>query len=126
MSREFRRPGCRLSPRDALVLVAATLLYFLANRFLPNFAWLIPFVVAHFFFFCNILRPGTRLELAWAGWFVAQIVGWAIWKDEPALLSTRLLQSPVTLAITFLALRSPDYHGVFWRKINPDWQDRPA
>ena len=120
-----RLPGFRLSFRDALVLATATGLYFLAHAFLPAFAWLIPFVVAHFFFFCNMLRPGTKLELIWAGCFVAQLVGWAVWKGELAPLLVIAVQMPVTLVVTIITLRSSDYHGVLWRKINPNWKDLP-
>ncbi len=117
-----RPPGFRLSPRDAIILAIAAGFYFLARSHLPSFAWFFPFVVAHFFFFCNMLRPGTKLELVWAGWFVAQLVGWAVWKGELALLPVLAAQMPVTLVITIITLRRPDYHGIFWGRINPEWK----
>lgn len=78
--------------------------------------------LGHFFLFCNVFLVWQKLELAWAAAFVILIAihlaaGYTGW------LSPLIMQTPVTLLILWLQLRSPWYHGVCARRINPRLQE---
>jgi hypothetical protein len=85
----------------------------------PWFGIAIAFVIVHFFVFCNVFRMGRRPELAWAVVFVAL-----------AALNTLTNSSkwPVVLTASFaftviligLEIHKPSYHGVLWRRFNPN------
>lgn len=101
---EFR-PGFRLSTRDVVVLVVGAL-------------GAVAAAVAHFFLFCNVVRVARRPELAWSVTFLA------------CALAQQKLGLPWPAAATIVAiatttvvgreLRKPSYHGVLWKRINPD------
>jgi hypothetical protein len=107
--------GFRFSVTDGVTLAVA----FVATRLLlepagPH-AWLVPVVVGHFFLFCNVFRVRRSYELVWAAGFAANYVAWNV---AGAFSWTPVLgaQTPLTLALIALEIRSPRYHGVFSRR----------
>ncbi|MDB6139929.1 MAG: hypothetical protein JWO94_3001 [Verrucomicrobiaceae bacterium] len=110
--------GFRFFATDALVLAAGTAGSWALWRQEFPLWWMVPCVVGHFFLFCNVFRVRRSYELVWAaaflvnmGWWLSQgSLGW-----NPALLA----QFPVTLIVLLAELRSPRYHGIFARRINP-------
>lgn len=108
--------GFRLSVTDAGVLLACGLGTWWLWGPLGEFALLLPFVLGHFFLFCNVFRVGTRAELVWCFCFVAVFLGslHGGWFGMGVLL---LAQSPVTLGVILYALTRPDYHGIFWKRL---------
>ena len=113
-----RRPGFRVSAWDALILLlGAGLAICLCFVEFPLW-WIVPVVVGHFFLFCNVFLVWRNLELLWAAVFIANVLlhvamgdlGW--W---PAC-GWQLL---VTVAVILRQMRSPWYHGIFARRINP-------
>ncbi len=111
-------PGFRLSSLDVVVLAvglpAATGVIFL--DFWTGVAG--AFVVLHFFVFCNVVRMARRFELIWAGAFAgvailaaAEVVRW------PTALGISL---GVTGVMIVRQMRLPSYHGVGWRRVNPE------
>jgi hypothetical protein len=113
-----RRWGFRLSHWDAAILLfGVALTLWLRSKVFPLW-WIVPVGVGHFFLFCNVFLVWRRWELVWAVLFVANVLlhtatgnlGW--W---PACG----WQMPVTFFVIFLQLRSPWYHGILARRINP-------
>jgi hypothetical protein len=116
-------PGFRLSPVDVAVLVVGTAsTAFLATRF-SAIAFVVGFVVLHFFLFCNVFRLARPLELSWAGCFVLLVSATTLW-NKPGWMLTVAISLLVTVVVIALELRKPSYHGIYWKRINPtlpDW-----
>src|SRR5262245_52620709 len=68
MSPKFQ-PGFRLSAIDLIVLIAGTVAAILLWQQTWWIGFVIAFVIAHFFLFCNVFRVSRPLELAWAAIF---------------------------------------------------------
>jgi hypothetical protein len=98
-----------------LGVCAAVLLARLDERL--GFALL--FVLAHFFLFCNVLRMSRPLELIWAALFVL-LAGSTFYFELPLWNCTVAVMLVVTPILAFVQILQPSYHGVFWRKINPN------
>ena len=116
--RQFR-PGFRFSWLDLAILAggAAAAAAALAV-FEPWVAFVIAFVVGHFFLFCNVFRLARALELAWAVVFVALVTA-TLTSGIPGWTVTTGLSLAATVIAVLLEMRKPSYHGVFWQQINP-------
>lgn len=113
-----RRSGFRFSPWDAVILLAgAVLTWWLRAQQIPLW-WTVPMVLGHFFLFCNVFLVWRRLELAWAGMFLLNVAA-HVAADVQEWWPPVLWQAPVTLAVIAWQIRSPWYHGIFARQINP-------
>jgi hypothetical protein len=108
-----RKHGFRVSALDgAILLLGAALTIWLQNESFPLW-WLVPMAVGHFFLFC---------KLAWAAGFVI-LVGIHLAVGSTDWIAPLLLQSPVTVFVIWLQMRSPWYHGIFARRINARLDD---
>ena len=120
--------GARFSATDGVAIVVAVVAFFLCRPFLAEWTWFIPFVVIHFFLFCNIFRVRTRYELAWCA---VLLINFGYWLNQwtsgktdgdngpypfVAFFSLQLL---MTLLVVLLELTSARYHGIFADRINP-------
>ncbi len=102
--------GFRFSATDAvaiLVCIAATTWGLSA---IGPIAWCFPFVLGHFFLFCNVFRVPRKPELVWAASFImiattCLIIDQPIWCSMIAVL-------PVTIGVMVYAIRLPTYHGI--------------
>lgn len=112
-------PGFRLSKIDIAVIgvsiIAAAVLY----RHSALLSFLVLFVVAPFFLFCNITRMSRGPELLWAGVFLI-VVSLSLELGVPGFKSAIGLSATTTIILVALELRKPSYHGVFWQKLNPN------
>ncbi len=103
---------------DAVVLALGTA----ASIGFATMTWwwgfVIAFVVAHFFLFCNVVRMARPLELTWAAVFVV-LAGATIAFDTPGWLVTAAMSLVVTVVVVVVEMRKPSYHGVGWRWVNP-------
>ena len=113
-------PGFRFSVTDGVaIVVCGALVWVIGDRVGP-LRWLPVYVLGHFFLFCNVVRMRRTYELIWAAafvaWFVSQTLGSAVFVPSLALGPPLLL----TALLVALELRSPRYHGVGWRVVNPD------
>lgn len=107
---------------DAIVLlVGMALSGWLARQEFP-LGWVVPVAVGHFFLFCNVFLVRRRLELVWAAVFVANVAAHVAF-DAFDPWRPLLWQAPVTLAVIAWQMRSPWYHGIFARRINPRLAD---
>ena len=117
VERKFQ-PGFRLSVIDVLVLVLGGVGSGYANTFDRWFGIAVAFVVLHFFLFCNVLRLPRLPELIWAGVFSAMACGAIALRFPPwsVVFGVSLM---VTVAVAFIEIRRPSYHGVGWQTLNP-------
>ncbi|MBL9182708.1 MAG: hypothetical protein JNN17_11240 [Verrucomicrobiaceae bacterium] len=117
-----RSHGFRMSALDGVVLLLGTILtIWLRNEAFPLW-WIVPMALGHFFLFCNVFLVWRRLELVWAAVFVILISG-HLACGHTDWLSPLMMQMPVTLIVLWLQIRSPWYHGIFARQINPRLDD---
>lgn len=117
-----RKHGFRVSALDGVVLLLGSVLtIWLRNQVFPLW-WIVPMALGHFFLFCNVFLVWRRLELAWAVAFVI-LVGVHLAAGYSDWLSPLVMQTPITLFVLWLQLRSPWYHGIFARRINPQLDD---
>ena len=121
--REKKRPGgFRFSIVDALAIVICGVGTWLVWPLFGEVALLFPFVLFHFFLFCNIFRIPRTPELVWSAAFLLVAILWLslgrfTW---PAVACTQL---PVTLAVLLWGIFRTDYHGVGYRLV--PWGRRP-
>ncbi len=117
-NREFS-PGFRCSTLDAVVLAVGILASFAVGRQGGWMSFVIPYVVGHVFLFCNVFRITRRLELLWAAVFVG-LASLTVTSGRPGWPATIAVSFTVTVAVIGLALRRPSYHGIGWRRLNPE------
>lgn len=117
-----RKHGFRMSAFDGVILtLGVTFTVWLRSELLPLW-WIVPMALGHFFLFCNVFLVWRRLELIWAAVMVILIIGHLAF-GHTDWLSPVMMQTPVTLSILWLQLRSPWYHGIFAKQINPRLDD---
>ena len=63
-------PGLRLSVLDVIILAVGVTATFALATAVWWWGFVVGFVLAHFFLFCNVMRMARPLELAWAAVFV--------------------------------------------------------
>jgi hypothetical protein len=114
--------GFRFSLTDALAILAfmsaAGLLWRLGNLLW----WMLVIAAGHFFLFCNVFRIIRRRELIWAGFFILNVIAWAL-LGLLTLPRVLLCQLPITVGLVVADMRSPGYHGVFASRLNPRLND---
>lgn len=112
------QPGFRLSVRDVVVIILgiAAALYLAAMEFWWGF--IVAFVVAHFFLFCNVVRMARPFELTWAAVFLALACA-TLLTEAPGWPITTGVSLAVTVVVVVLQMRKPSYHGLGWQRINP-------
>ncbi|XOF34073.1 MAG: hypothetical protein ACL93V_01885 [Candidatus Electrothrix sp. YB6] len=117
-SPEFR-PGFRLSAVDIIVLILGAVWSILLHGMDNPLGLLIFFTFAHFFLFCNVLRMRRSFELIWAALFLLA-AGSSLFFRVPGWPGTIVIMLGITVILAILQMRQPSYHGVFWKRINPD------
>jgi hypothetical protein len=111
-------PGFRFSVVDGFVLVGGMAGALLLSMFIWWQGFVLGYVVAHFFLFCNVVRMDRPLELLWGGVFVT-LAGATIAIDMPGWLVTTVVSLGVTMIVVVIEIRKPSYHGVGWKRMNP-------
>jgi hypothetical protein len=111
-------PGFRLSALDVAVLILGAGTTAWLARSEPETAFVIGYVVGHFFLFCNVLRMARSLELIWAAVFTVLAAGTTI-SGWPGWSATVVGSLTTTAIVAAIELRKPSYHGLGWRRINP-------
>jgi hypothetical protein len=113
------QPGPRLSLGDAIALLVMVLATIGAAQVHLGAAWLIGTACVHFGLFCNVFRVPLALELVWATWFVALTIP-TITTSAVPVAGTVALAFGLGAMVIALAMRRPDYHGLFWGRVNPE------
>ena len=114
--------GFRFSLTDAVAIAVFLSVAAGLRRLGSPLGGLLCIAAGHFFLFCNVFRIVRRLELIWAGLFLANAGAWA-WFDRLDWPGVLLCQLPVTVALVAAGMRAPGYHGVFARRLNPRLED---
>lgn len=108
----FRNParGFRFSPTDAVAILACGAATAVAWPVLGPWALAMPYVLGHFFLFCNVFRVRRSFELIWSGVFLLNTGAILAFVPEPVWPA--LFQLPVTVAVIRAEWRSANYHGI--------------
>jgi hypothetical protein len=117
-----RKHGFRCSWFDIAVLLSALVLSLWLHSARFPLWWIVPMVAGHFFLFCNVFLVWQRWELLWAGVFVLNVAA-HLAIDQVDGWSVLLWQTPVTIVVILLQVRSPWYHGIFAERLNPRLPD---
>jgi hypothetical protein len=120
-----RTAGFRLSGVDVAFIAAGAAAFFCLRDRLGAGAWSIPVAVGHFFLFCNVFRVRRSYELAWVGVLLVNVGAWVA-AGRFDWLPVLAVQTPFTAAAVILEMRSPRYHGILARRLNPrldEWLD---
>jgi hypothetical protein len=111
-----RTYGFRFSVADGFVLVASGLASWPAYRALGEQALMLPLVLGHFFLFCNVFRVRRNYEYIWAAAWVVNCGAW-LFSGSFTWWGVLAVQSPLTVVLIVLEMRSPEYHGILWRRL---------
>ena len=117
------KPGFRLSKTDIVVLIIGSIATIIFYPIMPDFSFIVLFVVLHFFLFCNVVRMSRIPELIWASSFII-MAGGSLLYGIPDLKTVFIIALTMTSTLEVLETMKPWYHGIFWEKINPklpDW-----
>ena len=116
-----RPPGFRFWWTDAVAIVACLVVTWLAWQPLGQWVLIFPITLGHFFLFCNVFRLRRSYEVVWTVIYLLNVIGWWIGGgiNWPGVLA---LQTPVTVAVIVLEMKSTRYHGVFWKKVNASYR----
>lgn len=117
-----RTYGFRFNLTDAVILIisVAASAWLLTSH--NPFWWLIPFVVMHFFLFCNIFRVRRAFELIWAAIFICLNM-WCALRANWNLAIVCAIQLPATICVLAAEIPSRRYHGIFARQWNSSLDD---
>lgn len=112
-------PGFRISKLDIAFIIVALGFAVWLYGYSAKLSFVVLFVVAHFFLFCNIVRMSRTPELIWGSIFSIVFISSMQYGFPPwyAAISLALVATVVLVA---LELKKPSYHGVFWIKVNPE------
>ena len=114
----WRPYGFRISLVDICAIVIVTLVSWLGWSASEGMVVLLPLVLGHFFLFCNVFRVRRSLEFIWSGCFLVAATWWFLWQPLSwwYLLA---VQSPITLIVLLIEIRSWRYHGIGAAALNP-------
>lgn len=112
------QPGFRISTLDILVLVIGIGSAVAVWQAIWWVGFVILFVLAHFFLFCNVFRVSRVPELVWACLFVL-LAAATILADVPGWVGTIVASLALTIVLIVREIRLPSYHGIAWRHWNP-------
>lgn len=102
--------GFRFSATDALAIVVCAGVTYFGLPIVGPLVWFCPFVLGHFFLFCNLFRIRRTPELVWAGGFLAIVAGCLI--ANVSVLHAMWLVLPLTIGVLTYSVRRSDYHGI--------------
>ena len=110
---------------DLAVIVAGVVVsWWIGKRYWP-LSVMVLVVVGRFFLFCNVFRLSRSLELVWAGVFLV-LLSLKIDSDFVSWKTTMAMILCVTHIVVICEMKKSSYHGIFWRRVNPnlkDWWD---
>lgn len=102
--------GFRFSATDALAIIVCAAATIWGQKQIGSNAWFFPFVLGHFFLFCNVFRVPRRPELFWAGGFI--LIATLCLAADVSLLHAMWLVFPITVGVLVYSIRLPGYHGI--------------
>lgn len=115
--RHDRPWGFRFSTMDAVIFAGGIAASVVLWRFIDFYALVIPFLLCHFFLFCNTFRLGGERDLIWTGTFLANMYCWQFSQNMVIHLIIQLL---ITTALIVQCVLGKNYHGFACTRINPE------
>jgi len=120
-----RTAGFRFFWSDGVFLaVLAAMGWWLREPLGPQLG-IIPFAAGHFFLFCNVFRVRRSYELCWTAVALVNAGAWLALTPAVNWWAVMAVQTPVTLLVIALEMRSPRYHGIGAARLNaahlPAW-----
>jgi len=114
--RHDRPWGFRFSSTDAAIFAGGAVATIALWNPGDPFALMVPYLLGHFFLFCNLFRLGGERDLIWIGAFLAN--AWS-WTYTLTLVPHLVLQAAVTLGLILQCVIGRNYHGIGCTWINP-------
>jgi hypothetical protein len=115
--RHDRPWGFRFSSMDAFIFAGGIITTIALWYFIGPFALLVPYLLGHFFLFCNTFRVGGERSLIWVGSFLANVY---LWPQTQNLLIHLAVQAIITLALIVQCVLGKNYHGFACGLVNPN------
>ena len=119
-NKEFK-PGFRINLRDIIFIILGLILAYYCHYSFMDLTIIILSSICHFFMFCNVFRISRIPELIWASLFIllsyltinTDLLKWTVSIPTAFLIAGILI---------FLETNKESYHGILWRKFNPNLQ----
>lgn len=114
--RHDRPWGFRFSVMDVIIFAGGAVTTLGLWQVVGQFALMVPYLLGHFFLFCNTFRVGGERDLIWIGTFLINAYAWIQTDNLPLHLA---IQAVVTLALIVQCVLGKNYHGIACAQINP-------
>jgi hypothetical protein len=115
--RHDRPWGFRFSAIDAVTFATGAVATVIAWLVVGPYSLLLPFVLLHFFLFCNTFRLGGERDLVWIGTLV---VNACFWNPLTSPAVHIMIQLAITAALIAHCVFGRNYHGIACERINPE------
>jgi hypothetical protein len=115
--RHDRPWGFRFSAMDGFIFAGGAATTIALWEFVGPFALAVPYLLGHFFLFCNTFRVGGERSLIWVAAFLANAY---FWTQTENLVFPLVVQELVTLALIIQCVLGKNYHGIACKQLNPD------
>lgn len=114
--RHDRPWGFRFSLMDGLIFVGGLITTMAIWSLIGPFALLIPYLLGHFFLFCNTFRVGGERSLIWIGSFLTNVYFW----PQTQIIELHLaIQALITILLIAQCVLGKNYHGLACTLLNP-------
>jgi hypothetical protein len=114
--RHDRPWGFRFSTTDGLIFLGGVMVTVGLWFAIGAFALIVPYLLGHFFLFCNTFRVGGERSLIWAGSLLLNAYFWPQSQNIWIHLAIQLL---ITFALIIQCVLGKNYHGIACVRINP-------
>jgi len=114
--RHDRPWGFRFSIMDLLIFTGGIVATVALWPIVGEFALIVPYLLGHFFLFCNTFRVGGERSLIWVFSF---LINAYFWLQTQNMLLHLIIQTAVTAALITQCVLSKNYHGFACNRINP-------
>lgn len=115
--RHDRPWGFRFSAMDAFILAGGAVATITLWYFAGPFALVVPYLLGHFFLFCNTFRVGGERSLIWIFSLLANVY---VWPQTQSLAVHLVVQVLITLALIVQCVLGKNYHGFACERLNPN------
>lgn len=115
--RHDRPWGFRFSIQDGVIFLGGLIATVVAWPYAGVFSLCVPFLLGHFFLFCNTFRIGGERTLIWAATFILNVFLWIFTQAGIAHLAA---QCVITAGLIANCVFGKNYHGFACTRINPN------
>ena len=101
---------------DAFIFTGGVIATIVLWQMVDHFALFVPFLLTHFFLFCNTFRIGGERSLIWVGTFLLNMYFWISSQNLELHIG---IQTIVTACLIAHCMFGKNYHGFACERINP-------